>query len=519
VDFPEFASILRGLSRVPFLRSYVPSLVGLAIRFARYIRVAQPQEANLLSSLGMHFISRFRYFSLLSTLCLSLIVTAPAHSQQAAPAPPPSTSGSVDPEFLATADEVMNEMAEITGWKLKSPLKKSIRTRAEIHAYILSEMDDEKDAKERYASAKSAEAFGLLPKNFDLDNFLVDLLTEQIAGLYDPKKHEFYIADWIQPDEQRMVMSHELTHALQDQYFHIEAWERAAKPNDDAELARESVLEGSAMAGMLEYMLRDKGLKLKDLPDIDPSAFVGDLSDTPMLKKAPPFIKDSLMFPYFDGLRFSLSVLRTGGWSGFDAIFAKPPANTQQIMHPSLYRADKVPAPLKVDLPNGVPGSGWNKLEENSMGEFGWQEVVKQYLGDEIAKKVTAEWDGDDYATFEQKDTKALMLFTRVRFNDQDAANRFFETYTLALKKKYPERNILADSKGDLEFTTSSGSLFFRCQLKECVTLEGGDTKLFAEWIKQLAWPIPQGASNVAGLTLSAPGAAPSASNRLSASW
>src|SRR5271170_7481943 len=322
----------------------------------------------------MHFTRDLRTILRISpfTFCLVLMISASTRCQQAAPAPPPAPAGSANPEFLATADEVMNEMSEITGWKLKSPLKKSIRTRAEIHAYILSEMDDEKDAKERYASAKSAEAFGLLPKNFDLDNFLVDLLTEQIAGLYDPKKHEFYIADWIQPDEQRMVMSHELTHALQDQYFHIEAWARAAKPNDDAELARESVLEGSAMAGMLEYLLRDKGLKLRDLPDIDPSAFVGDLSDTPMLKKAPQFIKDSLMFPYFDGLRFSLTVLRNGGWSGFDAIFAKPPANTQQIMHPSLYRADKIPAPLKVDLPNGVPGFGWSKLEENSMGEFGW---------------------------------------------------------------------------------------------------------------------------------------------------
>ena len=445
------------------------------------------------------------------------MISASTRCQQAAPAPPPAPAGSANPEFLATADEVMNEMSEITGWKLKSPLKKSIRTRAEIHAYILSEMDDEKDAKERYASAKSAEAFGLLPKNFDLDNFLVDLLTEQIAGLYDPKKHEFYIADWIQPDEQRMVMSHELTHALQDQYFHIEAWARAAKPNDDAELARESVLEGSAMAGMLEYLLRDKGLKLRDLPDIDPSAFVGDLSDTPMLKKAPQFIKDSLMFPYFDGLRFSLTVLRNGGWSGFDAIFAKPPANTQQIMHPSLYRADKIPAPLKVDLPNGVPGFGWSKLEENSMGEFGWKEVVKQFLGEEVSGKATAAWDGDDYATFEQKDTKALMLFTRVRFNDQDAANRFFETYTLALKKKYPERNLLSDSKEDLEFTTSSGSLFFRCQLNECVTLEGGDAKAFAEWTKKIGWPIPETNSRSAAFAPRVPGEGPSKLDRLSA--
>src|SRR5271156_2457739 len=263
-------------------------------------------------------------------------------AQQAATAPPASARPKADnSEFAAAADEVLQQVSKITGLKQLTPVKKTLRSREEIRAYVIRQMDEDKNPAERYAGQRSAEAFGLIPKGFDLDTFLVDLLTEQIAGLYDPKNHEFYIADWIQPDEQRMVMSHELTHALQDQYFHIEAWARAAKPNDDAELARESVLEGSAMAGMLEYLLRDKGLKRRDLPDIDPSAFVGDLSDTPMLKKAPQFIKDSLMFPYFDGLRFSLTVLRNGGWSGFDAIFAKPPANTQQIMHPSLYPADK----------------------------------------------------------------------------------------------------------------------------------------------------------------------------------
>jgi hypothetical protein len=379
-------------------------------------------------------------------------------------------------------------MSEITGWRLKAPLKKSIRTREEIHAYVVSQMDDEKDAKERYASARSAEAFGLIPKNFDLDSFMVDLLTEQIAGLYDPKKHEFYIADWIQPDEQRMVMSHELTHALQDQYFHIDAWARAARPNDDAELARDSVLEGSAMAGMLEYELRDKGFKLRDLPDFDPSVFLGDLTDTPMLKKAPPFIKDSLMFPYFDGLRFSMSVLRTGGWGGFDAIFAKPPANTQQIMHPELYRADKVPAPLKVDLPEGVPGPGWNKLEENALGEFGWKEVLKQFLDEERAGKVAAGWDGDDYATFQQKDSKQLMLFTRERFDSEVGASAFFGAYADALKKKYPERKAVADGKEELEFTAADGGVFFRCEAKECVTLEGAEEKVFAAWIKKIGW-------------------------------
>jgi len=430
-----------------------------------------------------------RFWLLLGTLFPALPCTAPLARSQQAPSIPPPPSSTTTPEFLATADEVLSEMSEITGWKLQGPLKKSIRSRAEIRDYILKQMDDEKDAKERYASARSGEAFGLFPKNFDLDHFLVDLLTEQIAGLYDPKTHEFYIADWIAPDEQRMVMSHELTHALQDQYFHIDAWVHAARPNDDAELAREAVLEGSAMAGMLDYMLKDKGLNLRDIPDVDPSLFVGDLSDTPMLKKAPPFIKDSLLFPYFSGLSFSLGVLRTGGWSGFGAVFARAPANTQQVMHPALYRANKVPAPLMVDLPESVPGKGWNKLEENAMGEFGWVEILKQFVDPALAKGVAEGWDGDDYICFEQKDTKRLVLATRERFNSEEMATRFFEAYAEALGNRYPLTHDVKRGNEYVSFVAEDGPVFLRCVARECISLQGGDPSAFPAWMKRLGWP------------------------------
>ncbi len=412
-----------------------------------------------------------------------------AYPHQTPDAASPRSSASNNPDFLATVDEVLKDMSEITGMKLKTPLKKSIRSRQEIRAYVLDQMNDEKDAKERYASSRSAEIFGLIPKDFNLESFLVDLLTEQIAGLYDPKAHEFYIADWIPADEQRMVMSHELTHALQDQYFHIESWARAARPNDDAELARESVLEGSAMAGMLEYELRDKGLNLRDLPEFDPSIFVGDLTETPMMKKAPPFLKDSLLFPYMNGVVFSMSILRKGGWDAFASVFARPPADTQQIMHPDLYRAEKVPAPLKVDLPEGVLSGDWHKLEENSLGEFGWKEVIKQFLGSERAASTASGWDGDDYITFEQQGTKHLMLFTRIRFNTEENASTFFDTYAEALGKKYPRQEHISKGDESLCFDSADGGVFLRCSGKECVTLEGADTSVFSQWLKKLGWP------------------------------
>jgi len=436
------------------------------------------------------FLGRFLALFSLAILILSAAASSPA--QQATPAPAAATPsvGTSSPEFLATADEVVKEMSQITGWGIKTPLKKSIRSREDIHAYVLKQMDDEKDAKERYASARSAEAFGLIPKGFNLDAFLVDLLTEQIAGLYDPKAHEFYIADWIPADEQRMVMAHELTHALQDQQFDIEPWVHAARPNDDAEMAREAVLEGSAMAGMLDFELRGKGLKLKDLPEFDPSVFVGDLAETPILKKAPPFIKDSLMFPYFSGLTFSMDVLKSGGWPAFSSVFARPPANTQQILHPDLYFANRAPTPLKVDLPAAAPGENWLLLEENSLGELGWKEVLKQFLDEPRAKAMAAEWDGDEYATFEQKNTKRLMLFTRIRLTDIVATSRFFTEYAEALEQKYPDRTDVSRRSNFLSFDSGQGGVFFRCNGRECITLEGGSSGMFLQWTAKLNWRL-----------------------------
>jgi hypothetical protein len=414
--------------------------------------------------------------------------------QTTAPATPPSVIGKPGAaDFSVAADEVLEQMSQITGLALRGPVKKSLRSREEIRAHVIQEMDEDKDTAERYAGARSAEAFGLLPKGFDLDSFMVDLLTEQIAGLYDPKAHEFYVADWIPIDDQRMVMAHELTHALEDQHFQIEAWAKAARPNDDGELAREAVLEGNAMAAMVEYLLQGSGRSLQDLPDIDPAMLIGDMTETPLLKKAPPFLKDALIFPYLDGLTFSAAVLKPSGWEGLSAIFARPPASTQQIMHPALYTSGRVPAPISLPSMDKALGADWAKLEENVMGEFGWKEVLKQFLDEPRGKALSAAWDGDRYAVYEQKQSKRLLLITHERLATQEQAERFFGQYSEALEKKHEKRSALFRKPDFFSFDTPDGGVFLRCLEKECVTLEGGDRALFLKLNKELQWaPVPE---------------------------
>ena len=429
-----------------------------------------------------------RIWSLLLACACLVGAGVGAAQQTTAPATPPASTGTTNSDFAAAADEVLGQMSEITGLKLRTPLKKSLRTREQIRAYVIKEMDEDKNPAERYAGLRSAEAFGLLPKGFDLDSFMVELLTEQIAGLYDPKSHEFYVADWIPIADQRMVMAHELTHALEDQHFQIEAWVKAARPNDDAELARESVLEGSAMAAMVDYLLQGTGRSLQDLPDIDPSMLIGDMEGTPMLQKAPPFLKDALIFPYLDGLNFSAAVLKPAGWSALSGVFAKPPVSTQQILHPALYRSGKASAPVALPAMDKALGSDWAKLEDNTMGEFGWREVLKQFLGEEKAEHLSPAWDGDRYLVYERKQTKSLVLVTRVRLATEEQAKSFFGQYSEALEKKHQKRTDESRQSALLSFETPEGGVFLRCVVRECVTLEGADRTVFNKLNKELDW-------------------------------
>jgi hypothetical protein len=411
-----------------------------------------------------------------------------AQKSPAITAPDPAKSAAAA-EFTAAADEVLAQMSQITGLKLRTPVKKTLRSREEIRAYVISEMNEDKEPAERYASARSAEAFGLLPKGFDIDSFMVDLLTEQIAGLYDPKAHEFYIADWIPLADQRMVMAHELTHALEDQHFQIETWAKAARPNDDGELARAAVLEGSAMAAMIDYLLNESGRSLKDLPDIDPAMLVGDMGSTPALKKAPPFLKDALVFPYFAGLTFSADLLKGNGWKGLPAVFSNPPVSTQQIMHPALYHSGKRPSTETLPDVDKLLGPDWTKLEENVMGEFGWKEVLKQFLGEDRAKALAVAWDGDRYVVYEHKRTKRLVLVSLLRLNNTAEAARFFGQYSEALEKKYDQRSKLFRRPNFFSFDSMDGGVYLRCLEAECLTVEGTMRPVFDGVTKAIGWP------------------------------
>jgi hypothetical protein len=444
--------------------------------------------------LSMKFFTKFAAACVFALIAASALVsrqnvTPPKPSPPAADAPKTATTTA---DFIRTTDEVLADMSKLLGMPIKEPLKKSLRSRDEIRAYVLREMNEDETAEERYADQKEMEKLGLIPKGFPLDSFMVDLLTEQIAGLYDSKDKEFFIADWIAADDQKEVMAHELTHALQDQYYHLDKWRDAAKPNEDAELARDAVLEGSAVASMLDYGLHQQGMALSNLGELNLSTMLGQLDDAsaPLLAKAPQFIRDDLTFPYGAGADFAQHILLArGGWSGLHTVFENPPVSSQQILHPDLYLRGVTPQ--KVDLPDlsRKLGKNWKMLDANVIGEFGLLEVLKQFLDEKRAKDLARVWDGDRYAVYQQTDTKQVLLALRIHADTDEDAARLSAGLSEALAKKYDKRTHEFRRPNYLTFDTpDDGPVFLRCVASDCVSLEGAGKSVFDELIHTIGW-------------------------------
>jgi hypothetical protein len=419
--------------------------------------------------------------------------SAPIAPDPVKPSTPPQATPAPNPEFLQAADEVLQQMSQILHLPIREPLKKSLRSKQEIRDYLVREENDDKSDGQRYADRKALEAFGLIPKDFPLDSFMLQVLTDQVAGLYDPKAKEFYIADWIEPDEQREVMSHELTHALEDQSFHIDSWIKAARPNDDAEMARDSVSEGTAMAAMVDYALRDDKVGVRDLPDITllmRSSALDEMDKDPNLAKAPLYIRDGLLFPYLAGASFAQQFLKAhSGWSDINLVFENPPVSTQQIMHPDLYLKGVVPEKSVLPEWKGLVPSDWKLLEENVMGEFGLEEILKQFIGADRANALSPAWKGDRYAVFEDAKTKQTPDVLLLALDNTDDTDRFFGQYSEGLETKYATRSELFRRPNFFQFQTDQGGIYLWCVELKCLNVERATRQTFDAIDHALGWP------------------------------
>jgi hypothetical protein len=374
-------------------------------------------------------------------------------------------------ELFRDVDQILQFASKDSGLSVKKEVKRRLTSRDEVVAYLEKNMAEDKDAQRLRRSELVLKKFGLLPRDFDLQTFLVALLREQVAGYYDVKTKTVNLLDWIDIEQQRPVMAHELTHALQDQSIGLEKWMKAGDTdlndkkqptgadieNDEISEARQAVVEGQAMVVLVDYLLEPTGQSILASPQIADALKEGMLvgtPDSPEFKNAPIFMKEELTFPYRYGLDFETELLRTGGRDkAFAAILANPPRTTRQIMEPKTYLSGEQLEPMRLpDFERDF--KNYERFDVGAIGEFDVAILVDQYAGTEASHDLYPHWRGGYYYAARPKgDPSApLALLYVSRWSSPEKASAFAAIYAQALVKRYNQvREVVQDGKAPSE--------------------------------------------------------------------
>lgn len=306
-------------------------------------------------------------------------------------------------KLLAETDAIAEKVSKIRGLPIKKPITRGIMSKEEVTKRVLLRIDEEYAAVELDQEERAAKRLGLFPGDRDYKDVIIKLLTEQIAGFYDPAVKELYIADWVSVDTQRIVMAHEIDHALQDQSFDLVRFTKPIKDNGDEQLARQALVEGDGVALMIEFMFQEMGVPVDPWADDKIAEQMGSqvaAAGFAEFNRAPLFLQESLMFPYTAGLKLIAAARRHHAWTRVDEMYAKPPLSTEQVLHPDKYFTFEKPVVVKAAA--ALPSlKKWKVVYQSVLGELMWSVLLRQHgVRPQRAATAAEGWGGDRYAIY-----------------------------------------------------------------------------------------------------------------------
>src|SRR3990172_9433251 len=352
----------------------------------------------------------------------------------------PSPGSNLPADISNQMDKIQEQVIELRGLASTGPVTRSLLTQEGLREHVVTDFLKDYTQTESFEDALVLTTLGLLPPDFDLYGFYVEIYSEQIAGFYDDETNEMYViqGEGFQGPE-RLTYSHEYTHALQDQNFgtqdglgcNDDAWEQ----DSEGCAALQALIEGDATLLEITWLIKDA--TRQDRREIE--QFYVNL-DSPVFDSAPAFMREDFLFPYSYGQLFVEHLYKQGGWDSVDQAYHNQPVSTEQILHPDRYPADR---PVPVDLPDLTPalGDGWREIDRGAMGEWYTYLILAEGLDParrlkQLEAQTASEgWGGDAYVVYYNDQIKATALILQSIWDSAREADEFsqaFEKYASA---------------------------------------------------------------------------------------
>jgi hypothetical protein len=384
-------------------------------------------------------------------------------------------AGPQDRALFGEIDTIMQGLSQITGWSVKRHVPAEFIGKDRLREYLEQRIKDEVNPKDIRLEELALKMFGLVPDNFDLKTTTVNLLAEQAAAFYDPRKRRLSIIETSGESdlEKRAALVHELAHALADQHFRLEKYIRKEQ-NDDAATARQAVVEGQATWLMWAFVNREGGGEAGVCSSA--MAAMDEMSETnsaqyPALAGAPLYIRESLMFPYTKGLAFQDGVFQHDGKSGFSEVFEHAPTSTREILHPAVY-LEHVHFP--VPKPPRVPDERkYRKLADGTLGEFDQYVLLRQYGKEPDARRISSKWRGGVFRLLESKLGGSPVLAFTTLWDTPESAGDYFVAYKAVLKGKWKKYEVTGSSATEVTGVGDHGAFVLRRDEARVTSVEG----------------------------------------------
>jgi hypothetical protein len=241
------------------------------------------------------------------------------------------------------------------------------------------------------------------------------LHRSQMIAFYDEFTHQVHVREKARKDaDLPFVVAHELGHSLQFQHFRVP--EVANVIDEDARLARLSLIEGDAMLVMAAFAADENHVPLsRVLVRLAQGALAASLQgykaaleQSPELKSAAPFQRERLVFPYQAGASFVAQMHRAGGFALVNRLYEVPPANTEQILHPEKYLAGELAVPVRAP----ATPSGFQSLRSGHVGELLLRAMLEVCNERPQAHQAAAGWGGDAFTVVGRANQGGLLLVT-----------------------------------------------------------------------------------------------------------
>jgi len=345
----------------------------------------------------------------------------------------PASAAAQSAPDLASLRAIEDQVQHLRGLHATDTPPVQVLDQAALRQYLTDELERDYLPSERESDQKELLALGLIGPGDDLLQIQLDLLSDEVVGLYDADTKSMYVVgDAAFGPTERITYAHEFTHALQDQHYDLRALAPKHPLSNDRSLAAHALIEGDAV--LLQTLWAETNLTQDELLDVArASASGGD----DVLSRVPPIVRAELLFPYVDGLSFVRQTYRQAGndYAALDAVFQHPPTSTAQVLHPDKYRAHV--EPVDVSLPDlaAALGPDWRHVGAGVLGELDTRVLLQQY-GDRLeAIRVAGGWSGDSWQLVERDGQSAIVLSSV--WESEEAATNFFSAYGRGLRARF----------------------------------------------------------------------------------